>query len=307
MTVAQYKNRLIELEKKKDFLGAYDILNAALSEYPTNAFFIKGEIYILFKLGRLKEARQSAELRIEQFKYDTFFLRTYLNILASLKHNKKDIESLIDNILLWNIRDEDFLVFLARFTGRILGESKAYDVIKRAVCLIPESKALKNMLDKDKDNISIESKFRHYKKKFEGKAIKDAIEEIEMILEMPEYRDDYELNLYLAGLYKESRRFEDAIYLYKKLLSINDNDFTRKMLGYAFYKKGDKANAFTYLSDMFLKNPFDHYLYTTIFKICESSGDSQKLEGLFRNALGLFPDAKHLYGFIKKAEKWQKK
>lgn len=307
MTASQYKSRLIELEKNGDFHGAYELLSAALSEYPTNPFFLKGEIYILFKLGSLKEARQHAELRIEQFKQDTFFLRTYLNILAGLKSSKKDIEDLIDKILSWGIRDEDFLVFLARFSERILGAQKASDVLRQSASLMPESNAIRKMLDGDQKDGGIESKFKLYKKKFEGKSIKQAIDEIEMIMVMPEYCNDYELNLYLAGLYKESGRLEDAIELYKRLLTIKDNQFARKMLAYAYYKKGDTANAFVYLRDIFLKNPFDHYLYTTIFKICEGSKDYQGLESLFRKALMLFPNAKHLYGLIKKAEKWQSK
>lgn len=307
MTIIHYKNKLLELQRKRDFRGAYEILNEALSEYPANPFFIKNEIYILYKLGRLKEAQQIAEVKLDQFKYDSFFLRTYLNILASLKHNKKELESLIDNVFIWNIRDEDFLIFLVRFTERILGESKALEVSKRAISLLPESLTLKKIIDADKEKISIEGRFNHYKKRFDRKAVKDSIDEIEMILEMPEYKQDYELNLYLAGLYKDAGRLIDAIELYKRLLSIKDNDFTRKMLGYAFYKQGDKSNAFAYLSEQFLKNPFDHYLYTTVFKICEDMKDRQKLEELFKKALGLFPDARHLFGLLKRAEKWQKK
>lgn len=307
MTAAQYKNRIIELEKSRDFHGAYELITAALSEYPANPFFLKGEIYILFKLGSLKEARQKAELRIEQFKQDTFFLKTYLNILAGLKNAKKDIEDLIDKILSWGIRDEDFLVFLTRFSERILGAQKALDVLKQSASIMPESNALKKMLDENQKDGGIESKFKMYKKKFEGKSVKAAIDEIEMIMLMPEYCNDYELNLYLAGLYKESGRLDKAIELYKSLLPIKENEFTRKMLGYAYYKKGDTANAFVYLKDIFLKNPFDHYLYTTLFKICEGSKDYQGIESLFRKALMLFPNAKHLYGLIKKAEKWQKK
>ncbi len=307
MTASQYKNRIIELEKNKDFRGAYDLLKDAISEYPANPFFIKGEIYVLFKLGRLEEARQNAEVRIEQFKQDTFFLRTYLNILAGLKNTKKDIEELIDKILSWGIRDEDFLISLIRSTNKVLGSNKASDVLKRSLSLMPESEALKKMLDEAQKDGMIDSRFSLYKKKFEGKGIEEAINEIEMIMEMPDYSDNYELNLYLAGLYKESGRLEKAVEIYKKLLAIRDNEFARKMLGYTYYKIGDMANALVYMGDIFLKNPFDHYLYTTIFKIYGGLKDYVGLESLSRKALMLNPDAKHLYGLIKKAEKWQKK
>lgn len=307
MKALQYKNRIIELEKNKNFHEAYELITAALDEYPLNPFFLKGEIYILYRLGRLKEARQKAEIRLDQFKEDAFFLITYLNILASLKNTKKDIEDLIDKILSWGIRDENLLVFITRLSAKMLGSSKGLDVLKHAVSIMPDSKILKKMLDDDQKDTSFESKFARYKKEFSGKSINDAIDEIETILGIPDYANDYELNLYLAGLYKEAEMFEKAIDLYKKLLLLKDNDFARKMLGYVYYKKGDMLNALVHLKDVFLKNPFDHYLYTTIFKICEGLNDYQELEGIFKKALLLSPNAKHLYGLIKKAEKWQKR
>lgn len=307
MTANQYKNRIIELEKGGDFRGAYEILKEAMSEFPANPFFIKAEIYILFRLGRLEEARQNAEIRVEQFKQDTFFLRTYLNILSNIKNTKKDIENLVDKILIWGVRDEAFLVFLAGLTGRISGSKKARDVLIRSISLMPESQTLKKMLSETGGDGGIESKFRLYKKKFGDKDTERAINEIEMIMEMPEYAGDYELNLYLAGLYKEAGRLDKSIEIYKKLLTNKENEFARKMLGYAYYKKGDQINALVCLKDIFLKYPFDHYLYTTIFKICEGLRDYQTLESLFRKALASNPDAKHLYGLIKKAEKWGKR
>ncbi len=306
MTLSQYKNKIMELQKSGDFRGAQEVLRDAISEYPANPFFIKAEIYILYRLGRFEEARQNAEMRLEQFKQDTFFLRTYLNILSSIKNTKKDIENLVDKILTWGLRDESFLVFLTGLAGRILAPEKAHDVLIRSLSLAPESQTLKKMLNED-DGGGIESKFKLYKKKFEGKGTGNAINEIEMIMGLPEYAGDYELNLYLAGLYKDSGNLDKAIEIYKRLLTIKENIFTRKMLGYAYYKKGDPMNALTYLKDIFLKYPFDHYLYTTIFKIFEVSKDKEGLENLFRKALVSHPDGKHLYGLIKKAEKWQKK
>lgn len=306
MTASQYKNSLIELEKKGDFRGAYEVLREAILEYPANPFFIKAEIYILFKLGGFEEARLKAEVRVEQFKYDTFFLRTYLNILAGIKNSKKDAEDLVDKILTWGIKDEAFLAFLTQLAGRISGSKKAHDVLMRSLSLVPGSTVLKKMLDEEGDN-GFESKFRFYKKKFGAKNTPEAINEIEIIMGLPEYARDYELNLYLAGLYKESGQLDKSIDIYKRLLTIKEREFTRKMLGYAYYKKGEPANALVYLKDIFLNYPFDHYLYTTIFKIFKILGDKEGIKNLFREALASYPSAKHLYGLIKKADEWQKK
>lgn len=64
--------------------------------------------------------------------------------------------------------------------------------------------------------------------------------------------------------------------------------------------------ALAYLKGIFLENPNDHYLYATITKIYESLSDYEGFERLVQEALTLKPGAKHLYGLLKKAQKWRK-
>lgn len=123
---------------------------------------------------------------------------------------------------------------------------------------------------------------------------------------LPGYSEDFDLRVYLAELYKKTGEYEKAIEAYRHILAVKDNDFTRKMLGYAYYKKGDTGNALVYLKDAFFKDPRDHFLYSTIYKIFEAKADYDGLEKLINEVMGVNPGAKHLYGILRRAKKWCK-
>lgn len=301
----EYREKIINMERNRDYRGAYDALKEALTVYPAHSFFLKTEIFLLFKLKKITEARKKAEQRIDTLRTDTFFLKTYCMILEK-DGAKDDLQRLLGNIISWDIRDEEFYIFLSSLVARVLGQESAADLLKAAIGNIPESEALKKMLNSQQADGNMGSKYNYYKNKFTGKDIKASIEELENIKILPEYAQDYNLHLYLAGLYKKAKKYSKAAEIYKNLLQQKDNQFTRKMLGYVYYKMGDEDNALIYLKDTFLSDPHDHYLYRTISTIFEKRKDFEGFERLITEALTKNPDAKHLYGLLRKATKWQK-
>ncbi len=306
MTSKEYGNKIIDLEKRKDYRGAYEMVREALTVYPTNSFFLRNEVYILYRLGRIKEAREMAEHRMEILKGDPFFLRTYLLILEKEKA-KGDIEHIIErNIFIDRIGNEDFYIFLSRLVSRTFSKEKALEILKRVVSIFQESGEIKKILNELSEEGDVENRYKYYRERFKGKRVKDAIAELESIKILPGYANDYELHLYLAELYKKAKRYDRAIEVYRFVLSSRNDEFTRKMLGYVYYKTGDMESALVYLKEVFLKNPYDHYLYSTISKIFKEKLDCEGFERLINEALSLNPDARHLYGLLKRAEKWQK-
>jgi len=296
-----YGSRIIELIKARNFQDALSLVTEALSVYPSNLFFLKKEIYILSQLNIVKEARQKAEEKIDVLKKDAFFLRTYLSILEREKA-PEDIERLIDGVILpGRIGDEDFYLFLVRLAGRVFSGERAKDLLERALLQFPESERLKR--EAKGLHTAAGSAYKSYKEKFKGKRPKDAIAEIEGIRMLPRYSDDYELHLYLAELYKKTGNYDMAIEIYESLLRVKDNKFTRKMLGYAYYKKGDYDDALVYLKETFLDSPHDHFLHSTLYRIYKSRADFEGFEKLMLDALNLNPQAGHLYGLIKRAKK----
>ncbi len=299
-----YRDEIISLVKRKEFSAAYDLVYNTLSIYPTNLFLLKNEIYILYRLKKIKEARQRAEERFPILKNDLFFLKTYLSILEKEKA-KEDIENLIEKSILYErIKNEGLYIFLSGITERVFGKEKAIEILKRALLIMPESKELKVLLDKKSKDGVAESRYNYYKDKFKGKKTAETIREIESIRLLPDYKNDNDLYVYLAELYKKTGEYDNAIDIYKKLLSLKDSLFARKMLGYAYYKKKDYVNALLYLMDIFKENPHDHYLYSTIFNIYKKKKDAEGFNMLIKETLSIHPDAKHLYGLIKRADKW---
>lgn len=302
----EYRDAIIGLQKRKDYSAAYETMRTALTVYPTNPFFLSNEVYLLYRLNRIKEARQKAEERVEFLKNDVFFLKIYLTILEKLRA-KQDIEDFIERyILSQRTGNEDLYVFVAQLTERIFGKDRALDSANRALMFFQDSAKLKELLAGLQRSGSAESGYKFYKDKFKGMKTADAIREIEGVRILPDYADDFELLAFLAELYKKQGDYSKAIDIYRQILTLRDNEFIRKMLGYAYYKSGDHKSALVYLKDFLLKNPDDHFLYSTIYNIFKETGDSEGLHRLIEEALGLHPSAKHLYGLLSRTKKWKK-
>lgn len=306
MHAAQYANKIIELIRAQSYTNAENLINEALELYPTNQFLLKNEIFILTKLNKMQMAREKAESSYEALKHDHFFLKSYFFILEKVKA-KSDIENMIERTISVNIiNDESFYIFLASLAGRVFDKSKSFDILKRAISLLETNTKLKTALNELEKKDGHASMYQYYKEKFSGKKPADAIAELEKIKTLTKYKDDYDLNLYLAELYKKTGKYDKTIETYKFLLSIKDNEFTRKMLGYAYYKTHDYENALVYLKDPFIKCPEDNYLTVTINNIFKQKKDFEGYKFLIEEILSLHPNAKNLYGDLKKAEKWQK-
>lgn len=305
MNVRECSDKIIHLEKSRDYRAAYELVKEGLTVYPTNLFFLRTEVYILYKLKRMTEAREKAEGRMGLLKNDPFFLKTYMSLLES-QNAKEDMDRLLEKILSSALRNEDLYIFLARMVSKNFGQERAIEVLKSAISTLPESQSLKNLYTQWCTDGNPEGRFKYYRERFKGRKIEEVIMEIESIRILPDYVGDYELHLYLAELYKTAQRYDEAAGIYLHLLKLKDHPFTRKMLGYVYYRNGDMEKALTYLKDIFLSDPNDHYLYSTIMRIYGSRSDYEGFERLVQEALSLKPEAKHLYGLLKRAKKWRK-
>jgi len=131
MDAREYSSKIIDLEKGRDYRAAYEVVQEALTVYPTNPFFLRTEVYILYRLKMLSEAREKAEGRMGLLKNDPFFLKTYLSLLESQKA-KEDMERLLEQIPSWGIRNEDFYIFLSRLVAKHFGSERALETLKAA-------------------------------------------------------------------------------------------------------------------------------------------------------------------------------
>jgi len=306
LTAGRYRDKIIGLQRQKDFREAFEAVKNALALYPTNTFFLSDEIYLLYKLNKVKEARQRAEERIDFLKNDPFFLKIYLTILEKLGA-RADFEDFIErHIFARRSGNEDLYVFVSQIVERVLGRDRALDTVSRSLAFFPDSEKLRALPGSLKKTGGTGSGYKYYREQFKDKKPEEAIREIEEIRILPDYADDFKLLSYLAELYKKQGDYEKAIGIYKRLLTLKDNEFTRKMLGYAYYKQDDYQSALVYLRDIFLKDPDDHFMYSAVYRIFKENRDSEGLDRLINEALGLHPSSRHLYGLLARAKKWRK-
>ncbi|MGD1076077.1 MAG: hypothetical protein ABR903_08395 [Thermodesulfovibrionales bacterium] len=307
ITPKEYGQKILEYGKNKDYRAAYDVLGQARTLYPTNTFFLSYEIYLLYRLNRIKEARQKAEENLDDLKGDPYFLKNYLAILEK-SNAKGDIEQIIDaNILYRDIKDEGLSIFAAKLAARLFSLDKGMAILSRAQETMPHSIKIKSLLAEWSKGGFPESGFKRYSEKFSGAKAETAIAEIEGIRMLSGYRDDFALHHYLADLYKKADMTDKAIGIYRYLLSLRDDDFTRRMLGFAYKKAGDHDNAVACFKDILGKSPKDHYVYQALFKIFEAKRDYEGFERLIGEVLAANPEARHLYGILKKAKTaWKK-
>jgi predicted Zn-dependent protease len=204
------------------------------------------------------------------------------------------------------VGNQDFLVYLADTATRFLSAEKGENVLRQAAARYPESELLQKAASAEEINREGAGGVNKYRERFAHHAPQEAAAEIEAVLVMPVYANDSELLLYLAELYKKLEKYDKAADIYSRLLALKNSEYIRKMLGYALYRSGDRQQAASYLKSVLMEKPDDPFLSSTLFKIYKEKADIEGLEKLVSEVLAVKPEAKHLYGLLRKAQKWQK-
>jgi len=301
MKAREFIDRILSLQKKKDFRGAFNILQEALSIYPSNTFLLTSEIYLLLRLKRLKEARQKAEARFDSLKTNPFFLRTYIEIL--LKENEKEeFMRLSERLNTIAIRDEKLYLFIARSLIKLGEREKAIGILNSGLLYMPGSRELNSLLDRLKEEPH-EAGINYYRERYRDIPTERAISEIENILFLPDFEGDISIRLFLAELYKKRGLMEKAAEIYTECLKIKDSPHVRRMLGFLYYRMEDMDRAFFYLRDALIETPEDYAIYNTISKIIERTDNLKEIESTINEALSRHPEARHLYGLLKRLRK----
>lgn len=294
------KHELRQLLQQKQYQQALDLVNELMQLQPTNLFLVKNEIYLLSKLEQKKAAKQKSEEFFDALKEDPFFLLTYLLILEKEKQFD-DIKDIIAKyIFAPGVIDEFLLQNVCRLAQRRFTQQESNDIIAQAQALLPGSQKIV-------ESTGHQNHYQQYKKQFVGKTPSQVLAEIGNLMIMPEYENDTDLLLLKAENHKQINQFDHAIESYKKVLTIDpEHDFAVRMLGYTLYKKKAWREALPYLANALQHHCHDHYLQTTIGYCCKNLDDFDALVKIVNESLAIHPEAKHLYGMLQKAKKWQK-
>lgn len=301
MTLGEYIERILKLQRKRDYIAAYNILQDALSYYPSNEFLQTSEIYLLLRLKRTKEARQKAEARLSTLRTNPFFLRTYIEILSK-ERDKEELLQVAERLKAFPINDERLYTYLAESLARIGERQKGIELLEAGLSFMPRSRELRIHLEGIKTG-SQGVGLSYYRERYRDVPPERAIQEIENIIILPDLADNIPIRLFLAELYKRTGDLRRASEVYSECLKIKDSPNIQKLLGFLYYKMGDMDKAFYYLRDAFIEEPDDHVLYNTISKILEKKKDIKEAEALIRDVLGRHPGAGQVYGLLRRLKK----
>ncbi len=298
MTARQYIEKIIHYQRQKDYPTAYNTLQEALLYYPHNEFLQGSEVYLLFKLKRLNEARQKAEARFDLMKTNSFLLSTYIDIL-SIQRDMEQLRYMADWLKSTPIKDERVYTKMADTLIRQGQRGLAEGLLNAVLYCLPTNKEIEQYLQGLTNNGHVAG-INYYRERFKDLRVGQAIAEIENILVLHEYNSDTSIRLYLAELYRKTGNLKAACEVYLQCLKIQDEPYVRKMLGFAYYRLGEIDKAFIYLRDAFIENPQDHALYTTIAKIIEHITDKKDAEAMLNEALIKHPKAGKIYGLLRR-------
>jgi tetratricopeptide (TPR) repeat protein len=302
MSAYEYRQKIFNLSREGQISAAYEVAREGLTLYPANPFLLSDEIYLIFRIGRVKEARQKAEEQFQILKGNAWFLRTYLSILHK-DEACDDILRLADSGVLtqdFQVKAKpDYFIAVAKIIAGAGFKDKAIEILRNAPQSEETDKEIERLLSHKGKGAP---KRNPYEEKYKGKRSSDVVRELEMTRLLPEYKGDFDLHHHLADRYKKTKQPEKASEIYKYLLTIRDDDFTRNRLGHVYKDMGLFDEALVCFKEGLMKDPLKTHLHTALIDIFVEKKDPDGCERFIHDILAVHPKAGRLYGVIRKVK-----
>ncbi len=213
--------------------------NKALAINPSNRFALQRKGDILAGKKKYEEALAVFKYLHDAGEEDPYLYRRIAKVHALQKDNKKAISVIVSAIEKFPLRAD--LYYQAFLLYRDEGmHDEAMKAISEAVQLEPHNQLYRSA-------------------KLSLRAECENVEKLEEAVELAGDSDASMLRILARKLKKEGKN-EKAIEIFKKIISIEDSEFSRKELAFAYYHNKDFAKAFylfmTLSDDAFSEIPF---------------------------------------------------
>jgi len=194
----------------------------------------------------------------------------------------------------------DFFITVARLVARAGFADKGLEILRKA----PYSAEIENEIEQFAGHKAYGGPAKKaYEEQYKGKRAAIVINEIEGIRMLSAYKDDFPLHHLLAEKYRKTGQLEKAAEIYKYMLTIRDDDFTRNRLAHVCKDMGLLDDAIIYFKEGLMKDPYKTHLYTALADIFVKRNDPDGFERAAKDILAVHPKAGHLWGIIKKVQK----
>jgi len=268
-----------DLMRRKEYSEAVAVISEALTQTPENTMLLGLLSEIFLKTGNKEEAEKYNNKVLALNPSDYFALQRKADMLAQRKEYE-DALSIFENLLTTSGGNPFLYRRIAKVYQLQKNSQKAIEVLRKAIEQFPERADLhyqaftiyreEGMRDEALKAISEATRLEPDNQLFRSmkmslRAENENAEALEEVVELSGESDPQLLKI-LARKLKKEGNIEKAIEIFKKVVALEDSDFSRKELGFAYYHNKDFGRAFSLFmslgDDAFSDAPFVNAIVT---------------------------------------------
>ncbi len=307
-----------ELIRLKKFNEAEKILNELIAEHPDDEYVMGALFDIYLKKGVYDKAQKIVETILRKDPENYFFLSRKGDLLAVMNKNKEALKIFTDLYhankdphVGWRLANEHYRLKQYDKAEYYFNQTipKLYDIPELNFLGFLIKKALKK---NDKAMDFIDSAINHsdqpqqyisQKMQFQSELKGISAQQWEKSLKYSTSKNEPFVLKELAEKFLKEGIFDKAEQYYKEILKHDQNEFNKSRLGYVYYKWKKYDLALTIFLEMPLKNFLIPSFIAMVIKSAKETGQEQKVLEHLKDLLEKNPEAKSLWGAIKKLSK----
>ena len=307
-----------ELIKLKKYNEAEKILNELKAEHPDDEY-VQGALFdVYLKKGVYDEAQKIVNTILQKEPDNYFFLSRKGDLLVAM-NQKKEALKIFTNLhnankdphVGWRLANEHYRLKQYDKAEYYFDQTipKLYDkpelnflgfLIKKA--LKKHDKAM-DFIDAAINHSSQPEQYKSQKMKFQIELKSISAQQWEKSIKYSTTKDEPYVLKELAEKFLKEGKFDKAEQYYKEILKHDQNEFNKSRLGYVYYKWKKYDLALSIFLEMPLKNFLIPSFMAMVIKSAQETGQEQKVIEHLQDLLDKSPEAKSLWGAIKKLGK----
>lgn len=307
-----------ELIRLKKFDEAEKILNELSAEHPEDQYVQGALLDVYLKKGDFDRAQKIIAARLKKDPDNYFFLSRKGDLLVAMNQNKEALKIFTnlyhankDPHVGWRLANEHYRLKQYDQAEYYFDQTitKFFDKPELNFLGFLIKKALKKY-DKAMDLIDAAINYsdqpEHYKSqklKFQTELKGISAQQWEKSIKYSTTKDEPFVLKELAEKFLNEGKYDKAEQYYKEILKHDPNEFNKSRLGYVYYKWGKYDLALSIFLEMPLKSFLFPSFMNMVIKSAKETGQEEKVVEHLNDLLEKHPEAKSLWGAIKKLAK----
>jgi len=307
-----------ELIRLKKLNEAEKILNELIAEHPDDAY-VQGALFdVYLKKGVYDQAQKIVDTILQKEPDNYFFLSRKGDLLVAMNKNKEALKIFTnlynankDPHVGWRLANEHYRLKQYDQAEYYFDQTipKLFDkpelnflgfLIKKA--LKKHDKAM-DFIDAAINHSNQPEQYKSQKLTFQTELKGVSAQQWEKSIKYSTTKNEPFVLKELAEKFLNERKFDKAEQYYKEILKHDQNEFNKSRLGYVYYKWKKYDLALSVFLEMPLKNFLIPSFMAMVIKSAKETGQEQKTIEHLQDLLDKNPEAKSLWGAIKKLTK----